>query len=113
MKEGGFLSEFKTFISRGNVVDMAVGVVIGGAFTAIINSLVKDIFMPLVGMLTGGINFAELNVTFPPKVEGADPVVLAYGSFIQAIINFLLVGLCMFIVVKNMNKMKKKDFYLK
>ena len=109
MKEGGFISEFKKFISRGNVVDMAVGVVIGGAFTAIINSLVKDIFMPLVGMITGGINFAELNYTIPAKVEGAEPVVLAYGSFIQAIINFLLVGLCMFIVVKNMNRMKKKE----
>ena len=109
MKEGGFFSEFKTFISRGNVVDMAVGVVIGGAFTAIINSLVKDLFMPLIGMITGGINFAELNYTIPAKVEGAEPVVLAYGSFIQAIINFLLVGLCMFIVVKNMNKLKKKE----
>jgi large conductance mechanosensitive channel len=109
MKEGGFFSEFKTFISRGNVVDMAVGVVIGGAFTAIINSLVKDLFMPLIGMITGGINFAELNVTIPAKVEGAEPVVLAYGSFIQAIINFLLVGFCMFIVVKNMNRMKKKE----
>jgi len=108
-KEGGFVSEFKTFISRGNVVDMAVGVVIGGAFTAIVSSLVGDIFMPLVGMLTGGINFAELSVTIPSSIEGVEPVVLAYGNFIKNIINFLVVALCMFSVVKTVNRMKKKE----
>ena len=69
MKEGGFFSEFKTFISRGNVVDMAVGVVIGGAFTAIINSLVKDLFMPLIGMITGGMLSAQVCELFEPKYD--------------------------------------------
>ncbi|MCF0150284.1 MAG: large-conductance mechanosensitive channel protein MscL [Firmicutes bacterium] len=102
MKENKTLNEFKKFISRGNVVDMAVGVVVGGAFTAIINSVVNDIFMPLVGMLTGGINFTDLKVV----VGSAE---LCYGNFIQALINFLIIAFAMFNVVKLMNRLKKKE----
>lgn len=102
MKENKTLGEFKKFISRGNVVDMAVGVVVGGAFTAIINSVVNDIFMPLVGMISGGVNFTELKLV----VGSAE---LCYGNFIQAVINFLIIAFAMFSVVKAMNKMKKKE----
>ncbi len=81
---------------------MAVGVVVGGAFTAIINSVVNDVFMPLVGMITGGVNFSELKAT----VGSAE---LCYGSFIQAVVNFLIIAFAMFMVVKAINKMKKKE----
>ena len=96
------MKEFKEFISRGNVMDMAVGIIIGGAFTAIVGSLVADIITPIIGMLMGGINFSELAVT----VGSAQ---LTYGNFIQAIINFLLVAWVLFMIVKAMNKMKKKE----
>ena len=102
MKDNKMMKEFKTFISRGNVVDMAVGVVVGGAFTAIINSVVNDVFMPIVGMITGGVNFSELKVT----VGSAE---LCYGNFIQAVVNFLIIAFAMFMVVKAINKMKKKE----
>ena len=96
------MKEFKEFISRGNVMDMAVGIIIGGAFTAIVGSLVADIITPIIGMLMGGINFSELAVT----VGSAN---LTYGNFIQAIINFLLVAWVLFMIVKAMNKMKRKE----
>ena len=96
------MKEFKEFISRGNVMDMAVGIIIGGAFTAIVGSLVADIITPIIGMLMGGVNFSELAVT----VGSAQ---LTYGNFIQAVINFLLVAWVLFMIVKAMNKMKKKE----
>lgn len=96
------MKEFKEFISRGNVMDMAVGIIIGGAFTAIVSSLVADIITPIIGMLLGGVNFSELAVT----VGSAS---LTYGNFIQAIINFLLVAWVLFMIVKSMNKMKRKE----
>ncbi len=96
-----FSKEFKEFISRGNVMDMAVGVVIGGAFTAIVTSLVNDIIMPIIGLILGNVNFAELAI-----VSGETEI--RYGSFIQAIVNFILVALVIFMVVKGMNKMRKK-----
>ncbi len=96
-----FSKEFKEFISRGNVMDMAVGVVIGGAFTAIVTSLVNDIIMPVIGLILGNVNFAELAI-----VSGETEI--RYGSFIQAIVNFILVALVIFMVVKGMNKMRKK-----
>ena len=95
------VSEFKEFISRGNVMDMAVGVVIGGAFSAIITSLVDDVIGPVIGMITGGIDFSQLSIT----VGSAH---LMIGSFIQAIINFLIVALCIFSVIKAFNAMKNK-----
>ena len=97
-----FFDEFKEFISRGNVMDMAVGIIIGGAFTAIVSSLVADIITPIIGMLMGGIDFSSLAVT----VGSAN---LTYGNFIQAIINFLLVAWVLFLIVKAMNKMKRKE----
>ena len=96
------MKEFKEFISRGNVMDMAVGIIIGGAFTAIVSSLVADIITPIIGMLMGGIDFSSLAVT----VGSAN---LTYGNFIQAIINFLLVAWVLFMIVKAMNKMKRKE----
>lgn len=96
----GFIAEFKEFISRGNVLDMAVGIVIGSAFTAIITSLVDDVIGPVIGMICSGIDFSALSIT----VGSAQ---LMIGSFIQAIINFLLVSLVVFLVVKAANKVKK------
>ena len=95
-----FLNEFKEFISRGNVIDMAVGVVVGSAFSKIVTSLVNDIFMPLIGLIIGGLNFTSLSIT----VRDAN---IAYGSFIQNIIDFLIVAACIFAVIKIINKFKK------
>ena len=94
-----FVKEFKDFIAKGNVMDMAVGVIIGGAFGAIVNSLVEDVLGPVIGMISGGINFAELAIT----VGSAQ---LMIGKFIQAIINFLIVALVIFCIVKAVNKVK-------
>ena len=96
--------EFKDFISRGNVLDMAVGVIVGGAFTSIVNSLVNDIFTPFLGMLLAGVNFDTLVVTIP---WGNNPQLL-FGNFIQAIISFLLTALCVFIIVKMVNGFHRK-----
>ncbi len=106
-----FLQEFKEFAMRGNVLDMAVGVVVGGAFSKIVTSLVNDLVMPLLGLVIGKINFATLSVTFPPAREGADPVVLAYGSFLQTVFEFLVIALCVFCAVRLINKLshKKKE----
>ncbi len=103
-----FLQEFKEFAMRGNVLDMAVGVVVGGAFSKIVTSLVNDLVMPLLGLVIGKINFATLAVTFPPAREGADPVVLAYGSFLQTVFEFLLIALCVFCAVRLINRMTRK-----
>ena len=99
MEKKGFKEEFKEFIMRGNVMDMAVGVIIGGAFKAIVDSLVADIITPIIGMVTGGVDFSGLSV----KVGEAE---LMYGNFIQAIISFLLIALVIFWMVKGINKMR-------
>lgn len=91
------LDEFKKFILRGNVIDLAVAVVIGGAFGAIVTSLTNDIIMPLVGILLGGLDFSSLSAT-------VGSAVLAYGKFIQAIVNFLIIGFALFLIVKAINK---------
>ena len=96
------MKEFKEFISRGNVMDMAVGIIIGGAFTAIVGSLVADIITPIIGMILGGVDFSTLAV----QVGEAS---ITYGNFIQAIINFLIIAWVVFMMVKAMNKMKKKE----
>lgn len=102
------IKEFKEFISRGNVMDMAVGVIIGSAFTAIVNSLVKDLLNPLLGLLTGGMDFSALSITIG---RGENPAVFAYGAFISAVINFLLVALVLFFLVKAINRLhfRKKE----
>ena len=113
MEKKGFIQEFKTFISRGNVVDMAVGVIIGSAFTKIVNSLVNDVVMPMLGVVTGGINFAELKYVITPATEEVAEVAIKYGQFIQNIIDFLLIAVVVFTMVKMINKMrdaaKKKE----
>ena len=96
--------EFKDFAFKGNVIDLSVGVMIGGAFSSIVTSMVNDLFTPLISLITGKVDFSTLAVTFG---EGENAPVFAYGSFIQAIINFLLVALCIFAFVKFINKMKR------
>jgi large conductance mechanosensitive channel len=105
------LDEFKTFAMRGNVVDLAVGVVIGGAFGAIVNSLVGDIFMPLLGQLTAGVDFSKAALVLRQAAEdGKTPaVVLSYGKFIQVTINFLVVAFAVFLLVKGINSLKRKQ----
>ena len=111
-----FMEEFKAFAMRGNVVDMAVGVVIGGAFGKITTSLVNDIFMPLLGILTGGVNFGGLFYALDDNqyasIEAAAEAgvgTLNYGVFLQNIVDFLLIAFCMFLVIKFMAKMKKPE----
>ncbi len=103
----GFFGEFKTFIARGNVMDMAVGVVVGSAFTAIVNQLVQGIINPLIGKLFGGVNLADYKVILTEATETTPENAILYGSFIQAIINFILVAFSVFCVVKAINKMKE------
>ncbi len=110
-----FAKEFKEFISKGNVLDLAVGVIIGGAFTSIINSLVNDIFMPLLGLITGGLDFSSLVIKLASdeKIQeaidaGQTPALLKYGSFIATIINFILMALVVFVIVKAFNKIRAK-----
>ena len=100
--------EFKAFVMRGNVVDMAVGVIIGGAFGKIVTSLVNDIFMPIVGIALGNVNFSSLEIKLGEPVEGAEQAAIRYGAFIQEIVNFLIIALCIFMVIKVINKMQKK-----
>lgn len=101
-----FMKEFKEFISRGNVMDMAVGVIIGGAFTAIVNSLVNDMLMPLLSLLTGGFDFSELCIVLG---EGEGAATMNYGAFVSAIINFLLIAFVIFLLVKLLNKLSRKN----
>jgi large conductance mechanosensitive channel len=99
------LSEFRDFINRGNVMDLAVGVIIGGAFGKIVTSLVGDVLMPLIGVLMGGINFAALTLQIGGTTEA--PVLLKYGGFVQAIIDFLIIAFCVFMLVRAVNSLRK------
>lgn len=112
-KKLAIIDEFKAFISRGNVLDMAVGLIIGSAFTAIVNSLVSDIFMPLLGMVTGKVDFSELKIVLQAAVKEAGEIVtpevsINYGSFIQYIINFLLIAVSVFLMIKAINLVRSK-----
>ena len=100
--------EFKAFVMRGNVVDMAVGVIIGAAFGKIVTSLVNDIFMPIIGMILGNVNFSSLEIKLGEPVEGVEQAAIRYGVFIQEIVNFLIIALCIFMVIKVINKLQKK-----
>ncbi len=102
------IAEFKAFISRGNVVDLAVGIIIGSAFTAIVNSLVKDIVMPLVGILIGGIDFSSLKWEIVKATAAKEAVTLNYGVFIQNVVNFFIIALVVFFMVKAINGFRKK-----
>ena len=99
-------SEFKEFAMKGNVVDLAVGVVIGAAFGKIVSSLVGDVIMPPLGMLIGGINFSDLAVTLGTDPKGA-PVLLKYGAFLQTVFDFLIIAFVILLMVKGINKLKK------
>lgn len=108
------LNEFKAFIAKGNVVDLAVGIIIGAAFTAIVNSLVADLINPIIGLITGGVDFSNLYIdlsgTNPASLAAAKEAgapVFAYGSFITAVINFLIIAWVVFLLVKAVNKLKE------
>ncbi len=105
----GFISEFKEFASKGNVVDLAVGVIIGGAFGKIVNSMVNDILMPPLGMLLGGINFKEFSFVLKDKIGDTPAVVLGYGAFIQNVFDFLILAFCIFLMIKSINTLKRKQ----
>ena len=102
-----FVKEFKEFAMRGNVMDMAVGVVIGGAFGKIVSSLVGDVIMPIVGVLTGGVNFTDLKITLKDALGEMPAVTVNYGSFIQTMVDFLIIAFCIFCVIKAINSLKK------
>ncbi|MDH3351930.1 MAG: large-conductance mechanosensitive channel protein MscL [Gammaproteobacteria bacterium] len=103
------MSEFKGFAMKGNVVDMAVGIVIGGAFGKIVSSFVADVLMPPIGLLLGNVDFSDLAVTLQAASEGADAVLLKYGVFIQTVVDFIIIAFAIFMVVKAMNSLKKKE----
>ncbi|RIK93592.1 MAG: large conductance mechanosensitive channel protein MscL [Proteobacteria bacterium] len=112
----GFMKEFKDFAMRGNVVDMAVGIIIGAAFGAIVNSLVKDVLMPPIGLLMGGLDFSSLYITLSTndyatmaEAEAAGAPIIRYGLFINQVINFVIVAFAIFILIKQINRFKKKE----
>lgn len=102
------MSEFREFAMRGNVVDMAVGIVIGAAFGKIVSSFVNDVLMPPIGMLIGGVDFSDLSATLKQATEEAEAVTLNYGLFIQSLIDFVIIAFAIFMVIKAMNSLKKK-----
>ena len=103
------MSEFKSFAMRGNVIDMAVGIVIGGAFGKIVSSFVNDVLMPPIGMMMGGVDFSDLAVVLKEASGDVVAVTLNYGSFIQTVVDFVIIAFAIFMVVKAMNNMKKKE----
>lgn len=104
-----FMSEFKEFAMKGNVVDLAVGVIIGGAFGKIVSSFVGDVIMPVIGSLVGGVNFTDLAIVLQEAQGEAPAVLLKYGSFLQTIFDFLIIALAIFVAIKMMNKLKRKE----
>lgn len=106
----GMLDEFKTFAMRGNVVDLAVGVVIGAAFGTIVNSLVGDVFMPIIGQITAGVDFSKAAIVLKEATaDGKPAVLLGYGKFFQAVINFIIVAFAIFLLVKGINTLKRRE----
>lgn len=109
------LKEFKEFALKGNVMDMAVGIIIGGAFGKIVTSLVSDILMPIIGLVMGGIDFKSMKYVFSPEVKDAAGVVttpesaLNYGMFMQNIVDFLIIAFCIFMIIRAMNKLRKPE----
>ncbi len=103
------ITEFREFAMRGNVIDLAVGVVIGTAFGSITNSLVKDVIMPPIGILMGKVDFSDLKFTLIQAAEGVEAVTINYGLFLQTLVNFIIVAWAMFMIIKVMNKLKRKQ----
>jgi large conductance mechanosensitive channel len=104
-----FLDEFKKFAVKGNMIDMAVGIIVGAAFGKIVSSLVNDIIMPPIGLLLGGVNFADLKVVMKAATETVPAVTWNYGSFVQTAIDFLIIAFVVFMLIKAINSMKKKE----
>lgn len=103
------IDEFKTFAMRGNVVDMAIGIIIGGAFGKIVTSFVNDVIMPPLGLLVGGVDFKDLTVTLKDAVGDIPAVTLNYGNFIQVVFDFVIIAFAIFLMIKAMNAAKKKE----
>lgn len=103
------IKEFKEFAVKGNVVDMAVGIIIGAAFGKIVTSIVGDVIMPPIGMLIGGVNFSDLAITLQAATADTPAVVIAYGKFIQTVLDFTIVAFAIFMVVKGINNLKRKE----
>ena len=110
MAQSSFIKEFKDFAVKGNAVDMAVGVIIGGAFGKIVSSIVNDLIMPPIGWLIGGIDFKDLKYDLPvnPLNEGGEPVSIAYGNFIQTCLDFFIIAFCVFLLVRALMKLSRK-----
>ena len=103
------VKEFKEFAMRGNVVDMAVGIVIGGAFGKIVSSLVNDVIMPPIGLILGNVDFSNLAITLREKTVAAEAVTIKYGHFVNTVLDFVIVAFAIFMVIKQMNRLKKKE----
>ncbi len=105
----GMMSEFKDFAMRGNVVDMAVGIVIGGAFGKIVSSFVADVLMPPIGLAMGGVDFSNLSLRLQEAGDGVEEVLLNYGTFIQTVVDFIIIAFAIFMVVKAMNSLQQEE----
>ena len=105
----GIIKEFKEFAVKGNVVDMAVGIIIGAAFGKIVTSAVADVIMPPIGLLIGGVDFSNLVITLKPALDDAPAVVIAYGKFLQTLLDFVIVAFAIFMMIKVLNKMRLKN----
>jgi len=105
----GLIQEFKTFAMRGNVVDMAVGIIIGGAFGKIVSSFVADVIMPPIGIIIGGVDFTSLAITLKEAVGDKAAVTINYGKFIQSVVDFIIIAFAIFLVIKAMNALQKKQ----
>lgn len=108
-KAKSFINEFKEFISRGNVIDLAVGIIIGSAFTSIVNSLVSDLIMPGIGYIIGGLKFDQYKWVLAPATSDSAEVAILYGKFIQQTVDFLIIAFVVFLMVKGINKFRKKE----
>ncbi len=105
----GMMTEFKSFAMRGNVVDMAVGIIIGAAFGKIVSSFVKDVIMPPIGVLVGGVDFSDLAITIKEAAGDVAAVTINYGAFLQTVFDFLIIAFAIFMAIKAMNSMRKKE----
>jgi large conductance mechanosensitive channel protein len=109
MSKSTFFQDFKAFAIKGNAVDLAVGVIIGGAFGKIVSSIVDDLIMPPIGWLIGGVDFKDLSVKLPAAIEGQTEVTINYGNFIQTVLDFIIVAFCVFLLVRGIQALKRKD----
>ena len=103
------MKEFKEFAMKGNVIDLAVGVIIGGAFGKIVSSLVSDVLMPPIGLMLGGLDFSNLSITLKEAAGGAPPVAMRYGLFINTMIDFVIVAFCIFMLIRGMNALRRRQ----